>query len=247
MTSEDDGTGVVALRSAIFEFVREPLNVGLVLVLPPLFVRGYGQAMQQFPQMPFMSAVPMHLGLVNGAMAAAAFLPGIIGLFQVISARRADGRLLVAGFDRSTLFVARYATVAIVAVIGSALSILAVSVDVTPDRPVLAFAALVVAGLIYGGIGMLIAAVVPRELEGSLILVFVTDIDEFMSSGLLDVESAVTHLFPLYYPHSLFETAVLDGPPAVTEWILAVAYLLVVGTVALVVYAELTEAGGAVA
>jgi len=232
------------LGAALREFVREPLNLGLVLVLPPLFVHGYGRAMENFPSIPFMHGVPQHLGVVNGAMAAAAFLPGIIGLFQVISARQADGRLSLAGFGQDTLFAARFATVGLVAAIASAAAMATMLLEVTPDAPMQAYLALVTAGLLYGLLGMLVGAVLPRELEGSLVLVFITDMDAFLSSGIVEVESPVVNLFPLQYPHRLYERAVFDGSVAATDAVLALLYLLVLGLLAIVVYARLTENGG---
>jgi|GEM_PF-666042 len=233
-------TGVLA---HVREFLREPVHVVLLLALPPLVVEGYGRAMASFPEFPYMTAVPATLGRINGAVFAAAFLAGLIGLFQVVSAVQADGRLGVCGFSRTELFVSRLGTVAAVSV-GSAVVTFATlwwRVDVA--APAAAFGALVLAALTYGLIGVLIGTVLPRELEGSLVLVFVSDFDDFLASGIVDVDSPVVTLLPLHYPHALFRSAVLEGAAATDEALAGLAYLGVLFLVVLGAYVRVASGG----
>ena len=50
------------------------------------------------------------MGRVNGAIYSVAFFAGVLGLFQVISARQADERLRICGYSRSELFASRLYT-----------------------------------------------------------------------------------------------------------------------------------------
>jgi len=230
------------LGAHVREFLREPVHVVLLVALPPLVVEGYGRAMASFPAFPFMEAVPGTLGRVNGAVFAAAFLAGLVGLFQVVSAAQADDRLAVCGYSRPELFCSRLGTVLAVSLVSAAVSFGALWWQVSVAAPAAAFAALVLAALTYGLLGVLIGTLLPRELEGSLVLVFVADFDDFLASGIVNVDSPVVNLLPLHYPHALFRGAVLDGTVATGDVLAGVAYFA--GLFALVLAAVVLLPGG---
>jgi hypothetical protein len=235
---------LVGVGSHLREFLREPLHVLLLVVLPPLVIEGYGRAMGALGQLPFLAGDPATLGRVNGAIFAAAFLAGLVGLFQVISAIEADERLVVCGFDRGELFVSRLATVVAVSLVAAGVTLAVLLWQVEVDAPVVAFGALALAALVYGVLGVLVGTVVPRELEGSLVLVFVADMDDALASGLVEVDAPipVTEFLPLHYPHAIFEAAVTDGTVATGDVVAGVAYALVALAAVLVV--SITVEGG---
>ena len=231
------------LESAIREFVREPVNVALLVVLPPLVIVSYGSIMSSFPELPYMSGSPETLGAVAGTLFVAAFLPGVIGLFQVISARRADERLSLAGFPRTTLFATRLLTVVTASLLTAGVSLAVLATRTAIGAPPAAFGVLVLVGTIYGLLGMLVGAVLPRELEGSLVLIFVADVDEALASGIVRTDAAFTDLFPLHYPHELFGAAVDGNDLATGDALAAGAYVAVLGVAALAAYTTLTGEG----
>ncbi|MFB6189735.1 MAG: hypothetical protein ABEI57_07600 [Halapricum sp.] len=234
----------VDIGATVREFVREPVQVVILLVLPLVVIEGYGYAMTAFPEFPFMEAVPETMGRINGAVYAVAFLAAVLGLFQVISALQADERLRLCGYARAELFLTRLATVVAASLLVSAVSMAVLLWRTDVGAPVVAFGALVAAALTYGLIGMLVGAVLPRALEGSLVLVFLIDADDFLSSGMLDLDNPLLRVFPLHYPHALFRSAVLDGTVAAGDALATVAYLLVLVAVVGVVYVRLTSNGG---
>jgi hypothetical protein len=233
----------VGLSSAVREFRREPVNLALLLALPPVVVVSYGSIMSSFPALPGMSSSPETLGAVAGTLFVAAFLPGVIGLFQVISARRADERLSLVGFPRGTLFVSRLLTVAAASLLTAAISLAVLTTRTDVASLPAAFGTLALVGVLYGLVGMSIGAVLPRELEGSLVLVFVADIDEAFASGIVETDAAFARLLPLHYPHELFQASV-DGSALSTADALATgAYVGLLGLVALGFYTTLTGEG----
>lgn len=242
-------TGSSRVRTAVLAstraFARDPFHLVVLLVLPPAVVVGYAEAMAAFPPLPGLSAPPQAVGRISGATFAAAFLAGLVGLFQVISARRADARLGLAGFPRTHLLAGRFVTVALVALVGAAVSLASVWYDVAPERPALAFAALVLAGLTYGALGVLVGALLPRELEGSLVLVFAADLDAATSTGLVGDIGDISWLFPLSAAHGLVETGILGGDIATADLVGGVGYALVLGAAATLAYARLTRGGAA--
>lgn len=237
------------LRTAVLAstraFARDPFHLVVLLVLPPVVVVGYAEAMAAFPQLPGLSAPAQAVGRISGATFAAAFLAGLVGLFQVISARRADARLGLAGFPRTHLLAGRFATVALVACVAATVSLASVWYDVAPERPAVALGGLALAGLTYGALGVLVGTLLPRELEGSLVLVFVADVDAAMATGLVGDLDGVGRVFPLSHVHGLVESAVLGGDLATGDVVGAVAYALVLGAAATVAYARLTRGGAA--
>lgn len=197
--------------------------------------------MASFPQVAFVETMPATLGRINGAVFAAAFLAGLVGLFQVISARETDSRLQLVGFRRWELFCTRLATIVSVSLVAAAAAFAVLAWQVDVAAPVVAFGALALAGLLYGLLGVLIGAAVPGELEGSLLLVFVADFDDFVASGLATIESPLVHLLPLHYPHEVFTAAVRDGSVAAGDVLAALAYLAVAFVAVLLAYVTLTD------
>lgn len=225
-------------------FFRNPRNVALLVLIPPVVIYSYGVAMEAIPSALLGDRAAADVGRINGALFATAFLTGIFGLFQVIDAHHADRRLVVAGFPRLELLVTRLATIAGVSAFIALVSFLVFQQSVSPEAPLVAFAALVLSGLVYGLFGVFIGSLVPRELEGSLLLVFVADSDTIFGSGLIEWNSVIPKLFPLYYPHQVLESAAFDGSVESTEVLLALAYLAVLLVVVSLAFSRVMREGG---
>jgi hypothetical protein len=223
-------------------FLRERVTVALLLVLPPLVIVGYGEAMSAFPEA--VASDPGTAGRVSGTLFSTAFLAGLVGLFGTIGARSADGRVALAGFPRVGLFGARLATVVCVALVAAAVSYGVLLVDVAVAAPVPAFAGLALGGLVYGLVGLLVGSALPRALEGSLVLVFLADLDAALSGGLVSVDSPLVRALPLHYPYRVFSTAVGEGTLATGDAVAAAGYAAGLLAVAAGVYAHTTGEGG---
>ncbi|MFB6198560.1 MAG: hypothetical protein ABEI52_09890, partial [Halobacteriaceae archaeon] len=214
------------------------------LVLPPIIILSYGSMMSAFPEMPGMSGSPETVGATAGTLFVAAFLPAVIGLFQVISARRADERLTLAGFPREVLFLSRLLSVLVASLLTAIVSMSVLLVRVDVEAILSGGLVLVFVGVLYGCIGMLIGAILPRELEGSLVLIFLVDMDEALASGVMQTDSDFTKLFPLHYPHDLFQASVEGSRIATTDFVLTLIYGVFVLVATLIVYTEIAGTGG---
>ena len=240
-------------RVRLAELLRQPVTLFALLVLPPVVIEVYGVAAGSFPQLSTSGTAPATLGRLTGAVFAVAFLAALVGLFQIVSARDGDRRLTIAGLAPTTLLATRLATTLLVGVGGAVVAILTVSLRVDVAVPVLAGGALVIAGTIYGLLGIVVGAVLPRELDGSLALVFLADFDTVVSSGLVPVAGSVsvpvfgavsvTDVAPLAHPHELFTTAVLDGTLAEGHLLAALGWVGGLLVVALVAYTHSTGTG----
>lgn len=229
-------------RLRLVELTRQPMTLGLLVALPPVVIEIYGQGLASFPALPGLSIDVATAGYLAGTIFAVAFLAGVVGLFQVIGARKGDQRLALAGFPRSLLLASRLAALLVVTAVGSlvAFAVFAWHVDVA--APLLAIGVLGLAGIIYGLLGVLVGTLLPRELEGSLVLVFLADADNVISSGMLDVEGPFLSLAPLYHPHELFTAAAVDGDLATEHLLPALALVAVLVVVAMVAYTRAAAA-----
>ncbi|WP_436903644.1 ABC transporter permease [Halovenus halobia] len=240
-------------RVRLAELLRQPLTLLALFVLPPVVIEVYGVAAGSFPQLPTSASEPATLGRLTGAVFAVAFLAALVGLFQIVSARDGDRRLAIAGLAPTTLLATRLATTLLVGIGGAVVALLTISLRVDVAAPAIAAGALVLAGSIYGLLGIVVGAVLPRELDGSLVLVFLADFDTVVSSGLVPVagsvslpvvgEVTVTDVAPLAHPHELFRTAVLDGTLADGHLVAALGWVAALLAVAVLAYTHSTGAG----
>ena len=229
------GEFLTGLRANTATFTRQRSNLLLLVILPVVLVEGFGRAMASFPSLPMMETLPASQGRLLGALFATAFITGIVGLSQVISARQADQRLVETGYPFSTMLMTRLATVVCSCLLISAVSYLVLQSTVTVAAPVTAYLALLLSGTSYGLLGVLIGALVPDELAGSLLIVFVADIDGFLGATLSN-PPPLLEWFPLYHPKQVFESAVMTGTVSPRPLVTAIGYAVVLGVLVFVTF-----------
>jgi ABC-2 type transport system permease protein len=236
------------IRASTRSFVREPFTVVLLVVLPALSIQIYGVSMGQFPDIGLFQTTSSleTTGRITGAVFATGALAGVLGLFQMISAQRADRRLAICGFHGIELVAARFATVAVAsAVVGVVSTVfLVVLVDESVGAPAAVFGGLALAGAIYGLLGIVVGSVLPRELEGSLVLVILADVDNVFASGLFGIEDSITQFAPLTHPHAIVTEAVVDGSLATGHLLPAATHLSLFALLSVAAYTYRIESGG---
>jgi ABC-2 type transport system permease protein len=226
-------------------FFREPLNIALLIVLPALSIQIFGIGYGQFSGVGFLNT-PASLettARITGAVFATGALAGVLGLFQIISAREADRRLSICGYPAVDLLASRLTALAAIsfAIAGISTVTLEVLLDVPMRAPVLVFAGLSIGGLIYAALGMLVGAALPRELEGSLVLVIFADMDNVLASGIFQIEESITRFSPLSYPHDIVTRAVTRGELAGGKLLPAFTFVLAFGVLAVLSYRYTVE------
>ncbi|WP_276256740.1 hypothetical protein [Halomontanus rarus] len=176
-------------------------------------------------------------GRVTGAVFATSALAGIFGLFQSLSVRTVDRRLVISGFRRFELVVARFTTVVATALVVAAVTTISLEWvgGGRVELPGVTFVGLLLAGAVYGLIGVLVGSVLPRELEGSLVLVALADIGAIVSSGLFGISDSLVQLLPLSHPQEIVLQAVSEGSVASAHLLPALCHLLAVTVIAAVV------------
>lgn len=234
------GRTSAAVHAGVRSFFRTPFNVVLLVILPVLSIQMYGISLSQFPPVGLFDASGSleTTGRITGAVFATGALAGVLGLFQMLSARSADRRLSICGFSSVELVAGRFVTVAAVgAVISAVATITLVGLVGEPLAATpLVFVGLGLATVVYGLLGVLVGTVLPRELEGSLVLVILADVDNVFASGLFAIEDSITQFAPLTHPHDIVTAAVVDGRLATEHLLPSLAHVALFGLLALVAY-----------
>jgi len=180
------------------EYLRRPLNVTLLIVVPIIFVTLSAGAMADFADILAGGADRQSIEFATAGWAAS-ILAGAGAFFHVSGSRRADRRLASTGVRVADVVGSRTLSSAILGLLAVAASAAALwtRVDVTDPAPVV-LATLLSAG-IYLGIGITLGAFVRSELNGSLAIVFIWMFDVFFGPG-MGGTSLLVRFFPLHYP-----------------------------------------------
>lgn len=189
--------------------LRTPLNLVLLLVVPVVLVYGFGFVWHRLPDV-LATEAQTDIGYLIGAMFSVGFLTGVFTFMQVHSSFDADTRLLTLGLPARRLFVAYLVLVVSTTLFISGIILFVLATAVPVASPVRAFAALLAGGILYALIGTIIGVSTDRQFEGTLALLFMTDMDAFLGSSLVAVES-IGWFLPLYFPRRLLSSAVFHG------------------------------------
>jgi hypothetical protein len=150
-------------------------------------------------------------------------------LFSILSSREVDQRLVLSGYRPIELLLGRLLFLAPFGLVIAAGFATLMSVASDPARPgLLAFAVATVAAAAVP-FGLAVGAAVPRELEGTLVLIGVVGVQ--LAS---DSDTLVAKLLPFYGPRRLIEVGAVGDGPVAWPLLLTVAY-----SVALLVAARL--------
>jgi hypothetical protein len=147
--------------------------------------------------------------IVNGGVGLAFAVSGAT-LFSILSSSEVDQRLVLSGYRPHELLLGR---LAFLGPLGLAIAV-AFSVLMTtasqPTRPWLTFVGVAAVALVSIPFGLAVGAAVPRELEGTLVLIGVVGMQLA-----LDPDSVVSRLLPFHGPQELITSSLTaDGPIA---------------------------------
>lgn len=225
-----------AVSAGIRSTLREPTTVVLLLVLPPIVVAIFDVALATYGAAPGIEVGPTEAER-GGALFSTAFLAGLLGVFQIVGAAEADRRLVVCGYRPTEVVGARLVGIGLASMLVSAITY-ATFAWMSPERvasPALTVLALLLAAVTYALLGVIVGSVLGRELEGSLLLVFVADFDSFTSLGVIPTESELLEYTPLERPARLLADAVTSGTVQTADLLGAVAYIFVLLGIAVAV------------
>ncbi|MEU5580524.1 hypothetical protein ABZ791_35655 [Streptomyces huasconensis] len=177
------------------------------------------------------------VGQVVNALAAVTLVTGFSSFMETFKAREMDRRLVLAGYPRFPMLLAKVTAVAVVATLIAVYTtaVLGSSLPVEQSGP-LALAVLG-AGLVYGGIGLLLGSSVRGELEGFFLVIMLSLVDTGLQNPVLNVaDVAGSSALPLY---GACQFALAAAFTSVTSWshgLLPLAWAASTGALALLAF-----------
>lgn len=184
-------------RSFISDYVRNPVNLMMLVVVPLVFVLvaagSIADAMELLRGRPGMATQTATAGWAAG------FLSGLAMYFQIRSARMADKRLLLAGLPAVRLLAARAGTGLLMACLVSAVALAALVVRVGVEHPLQVILGTLMFAVIYLAIGALVGAAVANPVNGAVVILLIWMIDVFVGPAGSGGDFVATRWFPTHF------------------------------------------------
>jgi hypothetical protein len=190
-------TTLVFVRRFLADYMRNPVNLLLLAVVPVVFVVVVAGSMADAA---FLLGGPGGPAVETAAAGwAAAFLAGIAMYFQTSATRDVDRRVVIAGLPATRLVAARLLTGGALAVFASAVALLALALRVGIDAPVRVVAGTLMFAVIYIAIGAAVGTLVRNPVNGTVIVLFVWILDVFFGPAMGAADRLATRGFPTHF------------------------------------------------
>lgn len=190
-------TTLVFVHRFLNDYVRNPVNLLVLIVVPTVFVLVASGELASFAKL---------LGGPNGPAVelatagwAAAFIAGVAMYFQTASTRGTDRRVVIAGLPAARLSLARLITGGCLAVLAATTALLALLARNGVGDPWRSFAGILMFAAIYVAIGAVLGVFVRNPLNGSVIVLFVWIVDVFFGPAMGAADNVATRFLPTHY------------------------------------------------
>jgi hypothetical protein len=185
------------VRRFLADYVRNPVNLLLLVVVPAVFVLAAAGALAEAadllggPGGPSVRVVSA--GWAAGVLAA-------VGMyFQVRGARAADRRIVLAGLPAARLVTARLVTGLALAALATTTALLALVVRTDVPSPGRVVAGTAMFALIYLAVGALVGALVRSPVNGTVLILFVWIADVFFGPLFGGLDRLATRALPTHF------------------------------------------------
>ncbi|MET9358231.1 ABC transporter permease [Streptomyces sp. NPDC006617] len=172
------------MRHAVLEQARNRLALILVVFFVPLWLTLAYRVLPSDPVRFFLRAADRPVDLdadtvtqLSGALHAIALIVGFMMFLAASRAAEFDHRLVIAGYPRLCLVLARSGVLLLTAALTAGYATTWVCVFYRPERLDVMVGAFTVGALAYGGVGILLAAVLRSELAGMFVVIMVSFVD----------------------------------------------------------------------
>ncbi|THA65745.1 di-trans,poly-cis-decaprenylcistransferase [Streptomyces sp. A0642] len=173
-----------AVRHAALEQARNRLALVLVLFFVPLWLTLAYQVLPSDPVRFFLRAAdqPVALGAntvsqLSGGLHSLALIVGFMMFLAASRSAEFDHRMVLAGYPRICLLLARSTVLLLTAALTASYATAWVCFFYRPERLDVLAAAFMVGALTYGGVGILLAALLRSELAGMFAVIMLSFID----------------------------------------------------------------------
>lgn len=184
------------------QFVREPLNLVVLLAAPTLLVAGSADALQSFAEIVGQGASHHTIAAMTAGWAAS-LAAGLSAHYLVVRSRDADEVLRLVAPHPARVAVARAGTLIVLAATAALVSLVALVLSGDHPLTVANAAAVSLSALIYCGIGTAIGASIRDDLAGSLAISGVWMFDALLGPGMGNTSLLFAALGPTHSASTL--------------------------------------------
>ena len=206
------------------QYLREPVNLALLLLIPPLFIIAMSGAISTFSNV-IGGNLGERAGTGLSGLWAAAILTGVASFFLSLASTRVDGRLILAGLRPSAIAAAHGLVTVTIAVLTTTVSVAILLSTQEVARLEALVAAILLASLIYGSMGSLLSVYVRGDLEGSFVIILVFMLDAFVGGPLAAGKGVFADLLPVHFPSEIAVAAMAGSPIESSWWLWSLVYL----------------------
>ena len=187
----------VLTRRFLVEYVRNPVNLLVLVLIPVVFVLVAAEPMADAAKLLGGTGTAVETATTGWA---AAFLAALAMFFQTRQARSADRRLVLAGLSTWALVFSRMMTGLLIAVLVSAAAIGTLFLRTEVDDPLRVAAGTLMFAVIYVGIGAAVGAVVNDQVNGTVVILLIWILDVFFGPALTSPDRLeLTRWMPTHY------------------------------------------------
>lgn len=187
----------VLTRRFLVEYVRNPVNLLVLVLIPVVFVLVAAEPMADAAKLLGGTGQAVETATTGWA---AAFLAALAMFFQTRQARSADRRLVLAGLPTRALVVSRMSTGLLIAVLVSAAALATLFLRTEVDDPLRVAAGTLMFAVIYVGIGAAVGSVVKDQVNGTVVILLIWILDVFFGPALTSPDRVeITRWMPTHF------------------------------------------------
>ncbi|TDQ54371.1 hypothetical protein EV190_102205 [Actinorugispora endophytica] len=196
-----------ATAYAVTEHLRNRLALVLVVFFVPLWITLVTVVIADTDVRFFLRASDQtvtvhgnHVSKVSGAINAVTLIVGFMMFVVTYRSAGFDQRLAMAGYPRASLLAAKLTALLAAAAVVCAYAVAVICLHWVPEQPVLLWASLLGAALAFGGIGVMLGALLRGELEGMFVIIMLSIIDMGLQNPVANPasDSDVVRYLPSY-------------------------------------------------
>lgn len=188
---------LVLVRRFLLVYIRNPVNLLVLVVVPVVFVLVAAKPMADAAKLLGGTGVAVETATTGWA---AAFLAALAMYFQTRQARSADRRLALAGVRVPVLVAARLSTGLVIAAFVSAAALATLYLRAEVDDPLHVAAGTLMFAAIYVGIGAAVGAVIRDPVNGTVVILLIWILDVFFGPALTSPDRVeLTRWMPTHF------------------------------------------------
>ena len=183
------------------------------------------------------------LAMISGAMNAVTLIIGFMMFSAVRRSSDFDRRLVLAGYVRSALLVAKLLALGLAAAVVSLYATLVLVLFWAPELVVPFYLSLMLSGLTYGGIGILLGVVFRTELAGMFLIIMISLVDVMVQNPIITPSTRVDGigLLPTYGAMQNAVGAAFTGDLSAGYFLLGLLWLAGAALIGLVAFHRRTR------